>query len=144
MLEADKHKTPLAQGLLQYTILYDIWEEKFRVRQEGPRKQRDYVLPSMEAVIQTCAGIEALPLAPLIELPRDVRARVEVRITVNPVSREVRRNVREYLANPDGSGRLGSPRSFFGSFSRIFVNEKELQADAVYTYRTPRFDLPEE
>jgi hypothetical protein len=135
-----KSKTPLAQELVQYTILYDIWEEHFNVREETPLKKRGYRIDSLKNLIRRCGSLRKLPLVPLLELPSEASCQIEVRITVNPVSPELRRKVREYLSNPDGGGHIGSPRSFFGSFSRIFVSEKDIQADMVYTYRSQKFD----
>jgi hypothetical protein len=142
-LQASRQKAPVAQVLVQYTILYDIWEERFHVRQEGFGGRRDLVLSTMEDLVSTCGKIQMLPLARWDALSKEKLYRLKVRFTVNPTSREMRRKVREYLANPDGSGHIGSPRSFFGSFSRIFVSEKDFQADAVYIYTSKkRFRLP--
>ncbi|MBW1808766.1 MAG: DUF4390 domain-containing protein [Deltaproteobacteria bacterium] len=142
VLREEKRKTPLAQGLVQFTILYDIWEKRFTVREEGPMGKRDFRIYSMKELIKTCGSLRDLPLTPLLSLPKKMESRIEVRITVNPMTPELRRKVREYMANPDGSGHIGGPRSFFGSFSRIFVSEKDIQADMVYTYRSQRLSLP--
>jgi hypothetical protein len=141
LLEAKKG-TPLAQVIVQYTILYDIWEEQFFVRQDTPDGTRDLKASSMDELILTCGKLEHLPLRRMVELPAGMRYGLRVRIVVNPMSAELRKKVREYLSNPDGSSHIGSPRSFFGSFSKIFVDEKAFQADAVYTYRSPKKVLP--
>lgn len=137
-----KKGTPLAQAILQYKIIYDPWEEKFIVRSEGPRGDREFQLGSMEELVKTCGALERLQLTPVVELPSGMKYRIQVRIVVNPMSAELRKKVREYLSNPDGSSHIGSPRSFFGSFSKIFVDEKAFQADAVYTYRSGEKTLP--
>ncbi len=136
-----KKKTPVAAGLLRLTILYDIWEESFHVRQESGAGRKDVHLRSMKELIALCGSLRQLALVPTRELKEGAKVRIEVRITVNPTSAELRSKVRRYLANPDGRGHIGSPRSFFGSFSRIFVNEKDMQADMVYTYRSPPMSL---
>jgi hypothetical protein len=137
-----KQGTALAQAVMQHQIIYDIWEEKFVVRSEGPGGHRDFQLSSMEELIKQCGSLDRLVLTPMMELPAGLKYRLKVRIVVNPMSEKVRKKVREYLSNPDGSSHIGSPRSFFGSFSKIFVDEKAFQADAVYTYRSPRKVLP--
>jgi hypothetical protein len=119
-----------------------MWEEKFVVRSEGPGGHRDFQLASMDELIRECGALDKLPLAPIMDLPAGMKYRLQVRIVVNPMSEELRKKVREYLSNPDGSSHIGSPRSFFGSFSKIFVDQKAFQADAVYTYRSPKKDLP--
>ena len=144
VLREEKRKTPLAQDLVQFTILYDIWDERYTVREEGPLGKRDFRIYSMKDLIKTCGSFNDLPLTPLLSLPEEMKARIEVRITVNPTSPELRRKVREYLANPDGSGsfRRGSRPGFFTRFSRIFVSEKDIQADMVYTFRSQQISLP--
>ena len=126
-----------------FTILYDIWEERFAVREEGLGHRRDMQAGSLEEVMQHCGALHGVPMVALDQLKADRRYRIELRIEVNPTSPEQRRKVREYLANPDGgSAQLGSPRSFFGSFSRIFVSEKDIRADAVLKYRSKQFTRP--
>jgi hypothetical protein len=137
-----KKGTPLAQAIMQYKIIYDMWEEKFVVRSEGPAGDRDFMLGSMEELVKKCGALDRLQLTPVMELPSGMQYRIQVRIVVNPMSAELRKKVREYLSNPDGSSHIGSPRSFFGSFSKVFVDEKAFQADAVYTYRSPKKTLP--
>jgi hypothetical protein len=138
---AGKDKVPVAQALVAYTILYDIWEERFSVRIQGTQGQQRLVLKSMEELVQACSQIRQLSLARLLDLPADLGLTLEVRIQVNPTSPEQMRKVREYLANPDGRSQVGGTK-FFGSFSRIFVNEKDFQADALYTYRSRELKLP--
>jgi hypothetical protein len=137
-----KKGTPLAQVIAQYTILYDIWEEQFFIRQDTPDGSRDLKVSSMDELIRTCGKLERLPLRRLMELPAGMKYGLRVRVVVNPMSEQLRKKVREYLSNPDGGSHIGSPRPFFGSFSKIFVDEKAFRADAVYTYRSPKKVLP--
>lgn len=139
---ANKKGKKVALGLIQYTILYDIWEERFRVRIRGTQGRRDLQVGSMNDLLKACSQVSGLPL--IFDLGLDAKElyRLQVDIEVNPASEEQRRKVREYLANPDGRSTVGSPSSFFGSFSRIFVREKDIQADAIYTYRSPLRALP--
>jgi len=141
VMSRDKKGTPLAQALVQYTIIYDIWEERFNVREETPGGRKEYVVRSMKELIRNCGTLREVSLNPLLDLPAGTRSHIKVRITVNPTSRELRRKVRRYMANPGGHGRIGSPQGIF-TFSWIFMNEKDIQADMVYTYKSQRFDLP--
>lgn len=142
LLNEQEKRTPVAQAIVQYTILYDIWEEKFNIRHETPEGRRDLQVSSLAELVRTCAKLDRLPLQRMVELPAETKYRLRVRIVVNPMSAGLRKKVREYLSNPDGSSHIGSPRSFFGSFSKIFVDEKAFQADAVYIYRSPKKVLP--
>jgi hypothetical protein len=139
-LVSRSNRTPLARGLQQVIIRYDIWGERYVLRIESLAGRRDLKVKTMDEVVQACARIDGLALDSLPEANLRQRGRVEVRIEVNPTSPEQRQKVREYLANPDGGRALDSPRSFFGSFSKIFVNEKDFQADAVFIYRSQDFE----
>ena len=139
---ADGVKNPVASGVAQFIILYDIWDERYNVRQAGPWGVRQLGPRSLSELIQVCGSLAQMQLFQLQVLPEQANLRIEAVITVNPASEEQKSKVREYMANPDGRRYMGSPRSFFGSFSRIFVNEKDIRADAVYSYRSPVIPWP--
>ncbi len=134
-------KEPIAQSLLQTTIIYKIWEEFYYVRIEGQSSKTNLEITSLNKLIETCGTIDDLPLQP--EEPSDLNPQttyyLRVRITINPTSETLRRKVRDYLAQPEGRGQVGSPRSFFGSFSKIFVSERDFQADAILNYESQKF-----
>jgi hypothetical protein len=132
---------PLAQGITEFTILYDIWDEKYTLQAVGQTGKQVQVFSSLDNLVQACSKMNETPLVQLVDLPPGVKFKMEVRIQVNPTSPEQLRKIREYLANPDGRGHVGATK-FFGSFSRVFVNEQDFQADAIYTYRSPEFGLP--
>jgi len=138
----DGVKNPVASGVAQFIILYDIWDERYSVRQAGPWGVRQLGPRSLSELIQVCGSLVQMQLLQMQTLPEKANLRVEAVITVNPASEEQKRKVREYMANPDGRRYIGSPRSFFGSFSRMFVNEKDIRADAVYSYRSPSIPWP--
>ncbi len=139
---ADKVKNPVASGVAQLIILYDIWDERYNVRLAGPWGVKNLGPRSLTELVQVCGSLAQMQLMQHQLIGEKSTLRVEAQITVNPASEEQKRKVREYMANPDGRRYIGSPRSFFGSFSRIFVNEKDIQADAVYTYRSPVIPRP--
>lgn len=140
----NRKKKMMALGLVQYTIIYDIWEERYRVRIQGTSGRKELQVGSMKELLKACSQLKGLPLVRDLGLNEAERYRLKVEVEVNPTSAEQRRKVRQYLANPDGRSSVGSPSSFFGSFSRIFVREQDIQADAIYTYRSPYGGLPAE
>ncbi len=132
-----QRQIPLAQGLYQVTAVYDIWEEHFVVQLLGPEGERRLVINDMAALLRACGSLKDLRLNLLMEASERTEVEAEMRVTVNPALPGLREKVRQYLANPEGGRRLGSPRSFFGSFSRIFVSERDIQADSIYIFRSP-------
>jgi hypothetical protein len=137
-----KGEALLGQGVVQYTIRYDIWEERFAVRVEGMGARRNLLVSSLEELVKRFGTISQMPIIQLIDLAGAGQVQLVARVVVNPTSPELRKKVREYVANPDGRREIGTPRSFFGSFSRIFVNEKKIQADAVLIFRSGTLDMP--
>ncbi len=129
-----REKEPLATGMVQCTVIYDLWEERYFVRLRSPGSIANLTQESLDEVMDTCGGVKGLRLPARRPVGRDEKLRVRLRVVVNPASPELQRKVRAYLANPGGSSLPGSPRSFFGSFSKVFVDEKELRADMIYTY----------
>jgi hypothetical protein len=137
-----KSKKPVAEGVLHYTIRYDIWEERFAVRVEGPGNRKDHQMRTMDELVEVFGVVRRLQALGLSEYKAAQKVQVTVQVVVNPTSAELRRKVREYVSNPDGRRAIGSPRSFFGSYSRVFVDEKKIQADEVLTYRSTSMQLP--
>ncbi len=136
-----KRKTTMAQGVLVYNIRYEIWEERFAVRVEDISARKDLQLRTMEELVDKFGSIRNLPLMTLLEVASDRKYQISAQIVVNPVSPELRKRVRRYLANPNGH-RPGTPPSFFGSFSPISGDEKKIQADAVLKYRSRPMKVP--
>ncbi len=141
-LTDQRGKTLVAQGTNQYTIRYDIWEERYAVRVEGLGVRQDLILRSMDDLVERLGAIRDLPLISLLDVSPDSRYRIQARIVINPTSPEMRRQVREYVAHPDGRSSIGVQPSFFGRFSGFFVDEKKIQADAVLTYRSGLLTIP--
>lgn len=123
---------PVAQSFLQYTIRYDLFEQRFAVRIEGLDARRVIHVDGIEELVKILAFVRDLPLFSILGVSPAAPVRLQVRAVVNPISPELRRKVKEYMANPDGRRQIGKARSFIGGFSRIFEND--LQADAVLIY----------
>lgn len=121
VMQADG-KQIVSQTLRQSEIVYDLWDERFRVlRQDG-------VGPPV--TLEAAKAIEAMhhavllvkfPVAERKVLIPGVPYRIHFRADLNPLSQEVLTDVRRWLAPRPGQGRQGAD-SFFGSFVSIFVN----------------------
>lgn len=140
-LKERQRNVPLAQGLFQVMARYEIWEEVFIVELLGPEGPQRLLLNDLQTLVRKCGSFRELKLKPLVEIYGNLEVEVEMRVTVNPAVPGLREKVRQYLANPEGGRRLSSPRSFFGSFSRIFVSERDVQADSIFIFRSPPMRL---
>jgi len=109
----------------QTEIVYDLWDEKFRVRrfEAGGKVEMRETATATEAITLATA-LDAFPVVDLDRLEPGVSYRLSVRADLNPISQELLADVRRWLARPSPRGRAGSGDSFFGSFVSIFVNPR--------------------
>jgi hypothetical protein len=119
------HAEPVAQSMRQTEIVYDLWDEKFRVRrfEAGGKVEMRETATATEAITLATA-LDAFPVVDLDRLEPGVSYRLSVRADLNPISQELLADVRRWLARPSPRGRAGSGDSFFGSFVSIFVNPR--------------------
>jgi len=104
-------------------IVYDLWEEKFRVQRSDARgvvDQRDAA--TAQEAISLAADLIQFPVADLDVMIPGVSYRLSFSTDLNPLSPAVVQELRRWLARPQGQGRLAPGDSFFGSFVSIFVN----------------------
>lgn len=113
---------PVAAAFRRAEIVYDIWDEKFRVRTTDHNGRGTFdEAATADRAIQLATLLWRFPLVPLSALTPGVPLRVGVRGDLNPLSEELVADVRRRLVRPS------SPRggdSFFGSFVNIFINPR--------------------
>ena len=116
---------PVAQSMRHTEIVYDLWDEKFRVRRfEAGGKMETLVAASASEAIDLATALTAFPIVPLDRLEPGVTYRMSVRADLNPISQKLLADVRRWLARPSARSRMGSGESFFGSFVSVFVNPR--------------------
>ena len=129
---------PISLSVKTCRVVFDLWDEVFRIdlRQGGQR--RDKVAVNVEGVLRRCGEAGGMPVV----LLRDVRATeryfVGVLVEVNPVSKETLERIKRWVALPKGAGAVGPGDSLFGSFVGLFVTHVPA-ADRTLTFRTPSF-----
>jgi hypothetical protein len=113
----------VAQTFRHSVIVYDLWDEKFRVkRTDANLAPQELVAPDVAQAVTLATTLIQFPVADLVTLQPGVAYRVSFRADLNPLAEDVVAEVRRWLARPPGQGRLGPGDSFFGSFVSIFVN----------------------
>jgi hypothetical protein len=113
----------VAQTFRHSVIVYDLWDEKFRVRRiDGNGAPEELLAGNAREAQDLATTLWQFPVADLASLQPGVAYRVIIRADLNPLSQDVVAEVRRWLARPPGQGRLGPGDSFFGSFVSIFVN----------------------
>ncbi|MDB4981057.1 MAG: hypothetical protein JWM82_1809 [Myxococcales bacterium] len=139
---------PIAITFQRTEIVYDIWDERFRLRVTrgaGPDLQFEARTP--DEAIARAAALWAFPIAERARLRPGVAYIVAVRGDLNPISEELLADVRRWIAQPaSGQRRVGAGDTFFGSFVSIFVNPRIEDSDRQVRFQSQRFDpqrLPE-
>ena len=117
---------PVAQAMRLAEIVYDLWDEKLRVRISTgkPGVAETQVVATPKAAVDLATSLVAFPLVEIGRLEVGASYHLSLRADLNPISEELVTNVRRWLSHPSGRGRSGSGDSFFGSFVSVFVNPR--------------------
>lgn len=132
--------TPVATYGRTCQIVFDLWEEKFRVDVQDPIGKIYLEAEEEQEAVDRCAILEHVPVA--IGLARGKSYVVQVTAEANPLSPDLLRNIKRWLSRPQGSAYSASPgENFFGSFLSIFVNQRLGAAEAAIEFRSQPFTL---
>ena len=118
-------------------ILFDVWEETYAVTIKDPEHAsgQRLVLSSFAALRSFLSDQRDVDLGPVVGLPDQFV--VEVRVEVNPVSREQLQRTREYIAAAAGNRSTGS-RSVLGAVASFLLREPDAGSDT-HVFRSSRF-----
>jgi hypothetical protein len=117
---------PIVQAMRLAEIVYDLWDEKLRVRlsTDKPGVAETQIVATPKAAVDLATSLVAFPVVEIGRLQPGTSYHLKVRADLNPISEELVTNVRRWLSRPSGRGRAGSGDSFFGSFVSVFVNPR--------------------
>jgi hypothetical protein len=128
---------PVALSVKTCRIVFDLWDEVFRIDLRQGGRRRRTVAVNVEGVMRHCAEARRLPLARQSSLGEE-RHFVGVLVEVNPISREMLDRIKRWVALPKGAGAVGPGDSLFGSFVGLFVTNVPA-ADHSLSFRTQPF-----
>jgi hypothetical protein len=142
----DSGGDPVALAAKSCRIVYDVWDEVFRIQlvQPGvtqPGSTQEVVAVNEEGVLRNCCEARNVPLvdrAILARVPHFVATLVEV----NPVSPAMLDRIKRWVTRPSGSSGIGPGDSLFGSFVGLFV-ARIGDADRKLAFRTAAFLPPD-
>ncbi len=133
---------PVAIYGRELDVLYDVWDETYAVTvkdREHPRGERR-VLPDATRLRAFLAEARGLDLGAAAALG-DGGHVVQLRVEVNPVSKELLEKTREFIANPSSSRVGGGPsRSVLGAMASYLLRRADPGAD-VHLFRSRPFTL---
>ncbi len=122
-------------------ILYDVWEETYSIVVNDPEHPtRRLVLPDFAALRAFLTTQNGVDLGPFEALPDTFV--VEVRVEVNPVSKEQLQKTREYIAASAAGTRASGSRSVLGAVASFLLREPDAGTD-VHVFRSVVFTKSE-
>jgi hypothetical protein len=132
---------PVALTAKSCKIVYDLWDEVFRVTVTQAGGQTTTVAVNVEGVLRNCAEAKKIPFMERTSMKDATKYFVAVLVEVNPVSADMLDRIKRWVTRPNGSTSLSSSDSLFGSFVGLFVTRIQ-SADKRLQFRTQAFLPP--
>jgi hypothetical protein len=133
---------PVALAARTCRVVYDLWDEVFRIQLTQAGGQLNTVAVNVEGVLRNCAEARKLPLIDRGLLRDGARYFVAALVEVNPVSAEILDRIKRWVTRPTGATSIGPGDALFGSFVGLFVTRID-SADRRLTFRTQAFLPPD-
>lgn len=130
---------PVSFVLGRIRVAYDLWEEVYIVRTEGPLGKKTRRYERRSEALEACTRVEEFPIAPLDRIAVGPHYFLGMVVELNPLSPELLAEVRRWLSKPAGDRALDTSSSFFGSFVSVFRNPKLPKADAALRLQSQPF-----
>ncbi len=125
---------PLALAPRVCRVVYDLWDEVYRVHLSEPERERDQAAV-FDGVLRLCGEARDLPVVRRGLLTPGKRYFLGVVVDVNPVSSEMVEQMRRWMSRPTGNTGIGPSDALFGSFVQLFVRQIAT-SDKTLTFRT--------
>lgn len=132
---------PIALTAKTCKIVYDLWDEVYKLQITQPGGQTDSVAVNQEGVLRQCAEAKKLRLAERSEMDSGARFFVAALVEVNPLSQETLDRIKRWVTRPNGTQAASKGDSLFGSFVGLFVTRIN-DADRKLSFRTQAFAPP--
>ncbi len=126
---------PVALAVRTCRVVYDLWDEIYRLKISGPGGERDGAAYNMDGVLRQCAEARDLLVADRTLLATGVAHFLGVIVEVNPVSPQMIEQMRRWVSRPAGSTGIAPGDALFGSFVGLFVRQIGT-ADRTIRFRT--------
>jgi hypothetical protein len=132
---------PVALTAKTCRVVYDLWDEVFRVQLTQPGGQTNTVAVNVEGVLRICGEARRMNLVERTLLKDGTRYFMAALVEVNPVSAEMLDRIKRWVTRPNGTAAIGPGDSLFGSFVGLFV-ARVGDADRKLSFRTQVFPPP--
>jgi hypothetical protein len=129
---------PVALTVRTCRVVFDLWDEVYRLKITGPGVDRDTPAINVEGVVRQCAEAHDLPVVDRPFLTAGQPHFLAVIVEVNPVSPQMLGQMRQWVSRPTGSTGIGPGDALFGSFVGLFVRQIGT-SDKTVNFRTQSF-----
>ncbi|MBX3212347.1 MAG: hypothetical protein KF850_09965 [Labilithrix sp.] len=126
---------PVALAVRTCRVVYDLWDEVYRLKISSAGAERDSAALNLEGVLRQCAEARDLPIVDRALLTAGKPHFLGVIVEVNPVSPQMLAQMRQWVSRPAGSTGIGPGDALFGSFVGLFVRQIG-NADRTLRFRT--------
>jgi hypothetical protein len=126
--------TPVALAPRVCRVVYDLWDEVYRVHVSEPERERDQAAV-LDGVLRLCTEARDLPVVRRGLLSPQQPYFLGVIVDVNPVSPEMVDQMRRWMSRPTGSTGIRPSDALFGSFVQLFARQIAT-SDRTLTFRT--------
>lgn len=133
---------PIALTAKSCRVVFDPWDEVFRIQLGLPGGETNVPSPTLEGVLRRCAEDKALPVVEAKRLKPGTSYFISALVEVNPISREMIERIRRWVSRPAGASGIGAGDALFGSFVGLFTTRIGV-ADRQFAFRTQSFQAPE-
>ncbi len=127
-------ETPVALAPRVCRVVYDLWDEVYRVHISEPERERDQAAV-LDGVFRLCTEARDLPVVRRGLLMPGQAYFLGVVVDVNPVSPEMLEQMRRWMSRPAGSTGIGPTDALFGNFVQLFVRQLAT-SDKTLAFRT--------
>jgi hypothetical protein len=132
-------KQPIAQEARSTYIVYDIWDERFRVRPRDAGGAPEVEVSGLREAVERATVLIRFRVTELDRLEVGAVYRLRFRADLNPLSQELMQDVRKWLVRPPGQGRSSTGDSAFGSLVSFFVNPRIEESERQLSFVSQAF-----
>jgi hypothetical protein len=117
----DGDTNPVALAVRTCRVVYDLWDEIYRIKSAGPGGERDTAAINVDGVLRQCFEARDFPVVDRPLLKAGTAHYLGVIVEINPVSPQMLEQMRKWVLRPTGSTGIGPSDALFGSFVGLFV-----------------------
>jgi hypothetical protein len=134
----DGRSEPIALAARTCSVVYDLWDEVYRVKITDPAGERNVAVINVEGVVRRCAEAQDFPIVDRALLKKGKSYFLGVIVEVNPISETTLQQIRQWVSRPTGATALTAGDALFGSFVGLFVRQIGT-SDRTLLFRTQPF-----